>query len=161
MGINFRIIYILAFSFIISSCSKGKLDVSSLTVTYSFKDGNFFERPFNKALDCDYYYIFILLNGDCSSCMLELPWWDSLLSNYNKLHPIFIVATDNAKLFSAYSKETILKKYNFTIDDNRSFYFINKLNESTVSIITDGELNIIYKGDPIQKRDFLRVYEKL
>lgn len=161
MNFTLKIVFILIISILLFSCNNERLDTSSLTITYTFKESRFSEQLFNEVINPNNNYIFILLNGDCSACMFELTWWNSLLNNYNKLHPIFIVTTENIGRFLIYAKETILKKYQFTFDKDRSFYFINKLNENIPSVITDGKLNILYKGDPIQNNSFLKVYDKL
>lgn len=93
--------------------------------------------------------------------MFELSWWNSLLNKHEKLHPIFIVTTENVGFFLIYAKETILIKYLFTFDSDQSFFSINKLNENTTSIIIDGKLNILFKGDPIKNKKFLKAYQKL
>ncbi len=158
---NLNLALIIIITMILSSCNNEKLVTSSLNIAYSYQDSSFREQRFSEIINSKDSYIFILLNGDCSACMFELSWWDSFLKTYNKLHPIFVVTTDNVGIFLIYAQETILTKYNFTFDKDRIFYIRNKLNNESYSIITDCKLNILYKGDPIKKNRFLKVYRKL
>jgi hypothetical protein len=152
----------LAFTLILISCKPKFLDIYSIgIVSYYNKDSLLNECKLADLIKVDNYYIFIHLDSDCSVCLFELSWWDKFLENHKKLTPIFIIKSTNHSSFLLYSKESVFQKYLFTFDNDHLFSRINKLDHSIPSVITDGSFRILYKGDPIEKKRFDKIYRNL
>lgn len=81
MNFIYKVIIFFTISLLSSSCDNEKLDTSSLNIAYSYQDSSFRKHRFSEIINLKDSYIFILLNGDCSACMFELSWWDTLLEN--------------------------------------------------------------------------------
>ena len=108
----------------------------------------------------DYGYLFIFTDTGCSSCMFEIGWWSELVKKHPKLDPIFIA---RAKYIADFLDYLYYHNYKFSVyHDNESLVFINnKLVNGIKVVMTDNNLNILYKGISAKEERFKKAYEEL
>jgi len=102
--------------------------------------------------------VLFYIDGDCSSCMLELPWWRDFFIQHDALNPVLVVHTAYEDAFLAYMR---VHKYSFPMvfDSELTIWRKNHFPPQVKMLVLNRYREILYMQDPLLDPSFLQHYQ--
>ena len=131
------------------ACSRN-VDISNQIVY--LEDGT--EVLSSDFIDQKEFSIVVFTDGECSSCMLELKWWQDFFNSIKKegLQYLYVINTKSTEKFLLFRMKQIAA-YPVILEESYSIRAENKLKSNTTAIVINKNQEIIYQGNPLKSKE--------
>jgi hypothetical protein len=152
------VIFYLTTLLLIFGCQKFELPKN--TIIYELNSKKRQEATLEDFLNKKQKYIILTIELECGVCLVEFKWWANQLKTHKKLFPIIIINSDKYDLINNLMK-TEFVQFPIIIDNDYNICKNNLITSSRIITVVDGHLNILYRGNISNSKEFEQMYSNI
>lgn len=111
------------------------------------------------------YKIITYIDSSCQICLNDLPYWEELITKFQKYNVKFIIIIGNISLESFKSPENVINDFNYPLylDQNGTYIRTNYVPDQTSlkTFLLDKNNRVLLTGSPLMSDDIYSLYENV